>query len=101
MRTRARIDQNQPAIVETFRAHGCDVLHTHQLGKGAPDVFVGWNGLWLACEIKTPAGRLTKAQERLYGTLRTRPRIVRSVEEADAAVGVLKGWHRAIVSRGA
>ena len=47
MRTRARIDAVQPEIVAAFRAHGCDVLHTHQLGKGAPDLFLAipkWHG---------------------------------------------------------
>ena len=96
MRRAARIDVNQPSIVEAFRAHGCDYLHTHQLGKGYPDGFVAFGGIWLAIEIKGESGTLTEAQERLYGTLKTLPRIVRNVDEVDETVRTLKRWHEAI-----
>ena len=100
MRTRARVDANQPEIVEAFRKMGCDVLHTHQLGKGAPDLFVAFSGIWLAIEVKTQRGELTEAQERLYEGLKTRPRIVRTVEEAQETVETLKRWHEAIKAMG-
>ncbi len=96
MRRAARVDANQVEIVEAFRAHGCDVLHTHQLGKGAPDLFVAFSGIWLAIEVKAQQGKLTEAQERLYAGLKTRPRIVRNVDEVDATVDTLKRWHKAI-----
>ena len=96
MRRAAKIDANQPEIVEAFRSMGCDVLHTHTLGKGAPDLFVAWSGIWLAIEVKTQRGTLTEAQERLYAGLKTRPRIVRNVDEARATVEVLQCWHRRI-----
>ena len=100
MRTRARIDAVQPEIVAAFRAMGCDVLHTHQLGRGAPDLFVAYSGIWLAIELKGESGKLTKAQERLYEGLKTRPRIVRTVEEAQETVETLKRWHEAIKAMG-
>lgn len=96
MRRAARADKNQPEIVEAFRAHGCDYLHTHQLGQGYPDGFVAFGGIWLAIEIKGKDGKLTEAQETLYSGLKTRPRIVRNVEEVKATVNTLKRWHKAI-----
>ena len=95
MRAR-RIDENQPKIVQAFRDFGCDVIHTHTLGKGAPDLFVAYSGIWLAIEVKAQHGKLTEAQERLYEGLKTRPRIVRDLGEVKATVDVLKGWHEAI-----
>jgi len=82
--------------VEAFRSLGCDVLHTHQLGQGAPDLFVAFSGIWLAIEVKGQHGKLTEAQETLYNGLKTRPRIVRSVEEVAETVRTLKRWHTAI-----
>ena len=98
MRRAAKIDANQPDIVEAFRKMGCDVLHTHTLGKGAPDLVVVYSGIALLVEIKGAKGKLTEAQETLYSTLRTRPRIVRDVQEAWSVVEVLKGWHRKIAA---
>jgi hypothetical protein len=100
MRTRARVDANQPEIVEAFRAMGCDVLHTHQLGKGAPDLVVSYSGISLMVECKAEKGKLTKAQETLYSTLRTRPRLVRNVDEVRATFETLERWHHAIRSMG-
>jgi len=96
LRRAARIDLVQPEIVAAFRAAGCDVLHTHTLGRGAPDIFVAFGGIWLACEIKGDKGKLTSSQESLYNSLKTRPRIVRNVEEVKATVDTLKRWHEAI-----
>ena len=52
MRIRARVDANQKKIVSQLREIGCSVLHTHQLGKGAPDIIVGYNNLNYLVEIK-------------------------------------------------
>jgi Holliday junction resolvase len=99
MRTRARVDVVQPALVKAFRDAGMDVLHTHQLGKGYPDLFVGWNGIWLAVEVKSDKGSLTKAQERLHKKLRIAPRIVRDTDDVKAACIVLWTWHRLIMGK--
>ncbi len=52
MRKRARVDANQKKIVSQLREIGCSVLHTHQLGKGAPDIIVGFKGKKYLFEIK-------------------------------------------------
>lgn len=38
MRRAARIDSNQPLIVDALRAHGYSVAITSALGKGFPDI---------------------------------------------------------------
>lgn len=52
MRIKARVDSNQKDIVSQLRKIGCSVLHTHQLGKGAPDIIVGYNSRNYLVEIK-------------------------------------------------
>tara|TARA_R110002020_G_scaffold43184_3_gene125841 strand:- start:801 stop:1091 length:291 start_codon:yes stop_codon:yes gene_type:complete len=52
MRKRARVDSNQKKIVSQLRELGCSVLHTHQLGKGAPDIIVGFKGKNYLIELK-------------------------------------------------
>ncbi len=63
MRRAARVDSNQPEIVENLRKLGCEVLHLHQLGNGAPDICVGFGGRNYLFEIKDP--RKTPSQRRL------------------------------------
>lgn len=52
MRRAARIDANQPEIVEALRAHGASVTPAHTLGDGFPDLVVGYLGVAVLMEIK-------------------------------------------------
>lgn len=54
-RRAARVDDNQPAVVEGLRAAGCRVHVTSMLGHGFPDLLVGapWGELFLV-EVKDP-----------------------------------------------
>lgn len=52
MRVRARKDANHTAIVQNFRDLGATVLDTAQLGNGAPDILIGYQGQNVAIEIK-------------------------------------------------
>jgi Holliday junction resolvase len=63
VRLKARVDSNQKKIVSELRKMGCSILHTHQLGKGAPDIIVGYNGNNYLIEIKD--GSKTLSQQRL------------------------------------
>ena len=63
MRKKARVDANQKEIVSQLRKIGISVLHTHQLGSGAPDLVLGHNGLNYLIELKDSAK--SKSQQRL------------------------------------
>jgi len=52
VRLRAKVDDNQKEIVKAARKLGCSVAITSQLGKGFPDVVIGWNGVNYLVEIK-------------------------------------------------
>jgi hypothetical protein len=49
---RCKVDDNQPEIAELFQDLGATVLYTHTLGKGAPDIIVGYRGENFLVEIK-------------------------------------------------
>lgn len=94
MRRNAKVDINQPEIVEALRSMGAFVLHTHQL-KNAFDILVGYKGKLFIMEIKD--GKLPPSKKRLsngeleckegFESVEVPYHIVESVEEA---VGVLK-----------
>ena len=52
--TFARIDQNQPAIVQALRQAGASVQSLAAVGKGCPDLLVGYEGENYLLEIKNP-----------------------------------------------
>ena len=48
----AKVDANQVEIVEELRKAGCTVQHLHQVGKGCPDILVGYMHMNILMEIK-------------------------------------------------
>lgn len=87
MRRIARIDGNQPEIVNAFRKLGCSVQHLHKLGQGCPDILVGYMDVNLLAEIKDgtriPSERkLTKDESEWFENWRGQICIVESVSDA-------------------
>jgi hypothetical protein len=97
VRTRARTDKGHKAIVQALRQVGCKVTDLSRVGCGCPDILVrhqryGWSPVrdgWeiTLMEIKEPKGKLTPDQEQFIAEW-PETVIVRSVQEALAAVGV-------------
>jgi hypothetical protein len=92
VRTRARVDTNQSAIVEALRGAGATVLHLHTIGKGCPDIAVGIHGRNYLLEIKngskSPSKRkLTPDEQKWHEAWRGEVCIVSSEAEALAAIG--------------
>jgi Holliday junction resolvase len=87
MRLKARTDANQREIVEALRAIGCSVLVLSAVGKGCPDILVGYAGKNFLLEIKDGAKkpsdrRLTPDEERLHPEWCGQVAIVESVDRA-------------------
>ena len=57
-----RVDGNQAEIVETFRAVGATVQHLHTIGRGCPDILVGYRGVNYIVEIKDGSKPPSKRQ---------------------------------------
>lgn len=70
MRQRAKVDSNQKEIVAEFRRLGCSVLHLHTVGKGCPDICVGYQGKNYLIEVKDgslpPSKRQLTADEKEF-----------------------------------
>lgn len=60
MRTRAKVDANHAEIVDKLRQCGMSVLSLAAVGKGCPDILVGWHGINVLLEIKDPSKPLSK-----------------------------------------
>ena len=87
-----RVDQNQPLIVQALRSVGASVQFLHTIGKGCPDLLVGFRGLNFVLEVKNPAQkpsdrRLTPDEERWHLTWSGQKAVVETIDEALAAIG--------------
>ena len=91
MRKAARIDRNQPEIVDALRKRGASVALLHTAHDGIPDLLVGYKGKNFLLEVKDgmkpPSGRkLTECQVVWHREWSGQAAIVTSKEEAIALV---------------
>lgn len=92
----ARIDANHEQVVSALRAAGASVQSLAGVGKGVPDLLVGFQGKTMLMEVKdgkkTPSERrLTEDQLKWHGAWRGGPlAVVDSVDAALRMLGVLK-----------
>lgn len=95
MRRAARTDDNHTAIVQALRAIGCSVQSLAAVGKGCPDLLVGYKGRNIPLEVKDgskppSARKLTEDQIRWHGDWRGCVAVVCDVESAIRAVRMLE-----------
>lgn len=94
MRTAARVDANQSVLVQQLRGiPGCKVAITSGLGKGFPDIVVGFMRVNYLFEIKDPvqppSGRkLTKDEKKFHDQWAGQIAIVETIEDCLAAMGL-------------
>ena len=97
MRRAAKVDDNHSQIVAALRNAGMTVQSIAAVGKGCPDLLVGWRGLNVLLEVKdgekVPSKqRLTADEQNWHETWGGYVAVVTSVDEAVDAV--LKYWAR-------
>lgn len=93
MRRAAKIDRNQPEIVEVLRKVGASVQPIHVIGKGCPDILVGFRGVNYVFEIKDGAlfpseRKLTSDEEDWFKKWNGDVRVVETVEDVLVALGI-------------
>lgn len=91
MRRAAKVDANHSEIVAALRKIGATVTSTATVGRGFPDLAVGWRGMTLLLEIKdgakpTSARQLTDDERKWHAEWRGHADVVESVEQALRAV---------------
>ena len=79
-----RVDSNQVQIVAALRKVGATVQHLHTIGRGCPDILVGFRGTNYLMELKaTPVGyKLTDDEKKWHRDWRGNVVIVTSIDEA-------------------
>jgi hypothetical protein len=82
MRLKAKTDLNQTPIVQALRAIGASVLILAQVGKGCPDLLVGYRGQNFLLEVKHGNGKLTADQVEFFAAWQGQVYEVRSAVEA-------------------
>ena len=99
MRRAAKIDANQPAIVEALRAAGCSVTVTNMVCNGFPDLVVGFggpSGHVVLIEIKdpsqAPSARVLTPAQKSWHRMWLGPAHV--VETVDQALSIVQHYRR-------
>lgn len=92
MRRAAKVDANQEQVVQALRAAGAVVQILAAVGKGVPDLLVGYQGKTLLLEVKDgnkppSERRLTEDQIKWHGAWRGGPLAV--VDGPEAALRML------------
>lgn len=92
MRKIARVDANQAAIVRTLRAVGATVESLAVMGRGLPDLLVGFRAQNYLMEIKDgskpeSARRLTPDEMAWHDTWRGQVHVVMSEQDALEVIG--------------
>lgn len=82
-----RVDANQQQIIKALRKIGATVQPLHEVGKGCPDILVGFKGKNHLFEIKDgkkppSATRLTPDEKRWHESWRGSIQVIYRVEDA-------------------
>ena len=88
---RCRTDANQSEIVNALRKFGASVFILSRVGKGCPDLIVGWKGHNIFMEVKNgkTRWRLTPHQKKFHAEWQGQVAIVESPEDAIAILNLL------------
>lgn len=87
-----RVDDNQGAIVQALRQVGARVQLLHAVGRGCPDLLVGFRGLNVLLEVKDgskppSARKLTADEQAWHDDWPGQVAVVASADEALTAIG--------------
>jgi len=96
MRRAAKVDANQADIVAALRMVGATVQPLHAVGKGCPDLLVGYQRVNYLLEVKDgskvpSAQKLTEDQVEWHELWRGQAAVVNDVKSALTAIGALRG----------
>lgn len=88
MRRAARVDNNQQEIVNALLSAGRSVFIASSIGRGFPDLVVGYDNKTYLLEVKGPKGKKTPHQDMFAAYWRgSEVYIVRTAEDAIKITG--------------
>lgn len=77
-----KVDSNQTKVVKALREFGCSVQHLHAVGRGCPDIVVGYKDRNYLLEIKDGEKKLTPDQVIWHYDWKGQVEVVTSPEQA-------------------
>ena len=84
-----KVDNNQLEIVKAFRSMGATVLNLSGVGKGCPDLLIGYkNKPSVLVEIKSKTGKFTEPQLKFMEQWQGGP--VNRIDSVDGAIRLIK-----------
>jgi hypothetical protein len=90
-----RVDNNQTQIVKALRDMGCTVEHLHEVGKGCPDIVVGFKSRNFLLEIKADDKKvLTPDQVNWHRFWKGQVNVVTTIDEAKNLIWKLSDEYR-------
>jgi len=84
-----RVDENQKQLVHTFIALGASVLNLSTVGRGCPDLLVGYRGKSVLVEIKRNE-KATYTEPQVKFMQEWRGGAVSRIDSVDAAIRLIK-----------
>lgn len=89
-----RVDANQPEIVARLREVGASVTPTHEIGRGFPDLAVGFRGVTYLFEVKDGSKppskrRLTPDEQEWHSLWRGQVAIIETIDDALRLIGAI------------
>ena len=84
-----KVDNNQLEIVKAFRSMGATVLNLSTVGKGCPDLLIGYkNKHSVLVEVKSKTGKFTEPQLKFIEQWRGGP--VNRIDSVEGAIRLIK-----------
>ncbi len=77
--------------MDALRKAGATVHDTHNIGRGYPDISVGYRGINLLIEIKVPGAKLNNVEHAWFEKWRGQAAVVYSAEEALVILETING----------
>jgi len=84
-----RVDENQRTIVHTFIALGASVLNLSTVGRGCPDLLIGYKGKSVLVEVKRN-DKSTYTEPQVKFMQEWRGGAISRIDSVDAAIRLIK-----------
>ena len=84
-----RVDENQKSLIHTFICLGASVLNLSTVGRGCPDLLIGYKGKTVLVEIKSST-KATFTEPQIKFMQEWRGGAVSRIDSVDAAIRLIK-----------
>ncbi len=83
-----RVDGNQVCITNDLQMLSCSVQDLSMVGRGCPDIIVGFQNKNYLFEIKNIKGKLNQRQQHWHALWQGQVSVIRTLEDAIEIIGI-------------